>query len=131
MSRNGAPPQAEVTKSLWSTAPTSTNAMSPAAGHGQASPAQLTPGRGLVDLEEALANELASEERAIAFATGRARAVSLVGELLYRRELEHKTLLTPEQELVQKIREFERGISRFEAEKADLSTSWRWIGVDC
>ena len=76
---------------------------------------------GLLELEEALANELTSEERAIAFATGRSRAISLVGELLYHRQLEHKALLTPEQELVQKIREFEHGISRFESEKADLS----------
>ena len=76
---------------------------------------------GLPELEEALASELASEERAIAFATGRSRAISLVGELLYHRELEHKALLTPEQELAQKIREFEYGISQFEAEKTDLS----------
>ena len=76
---------------------------------------------GLPELEEALANELTSEERAIAFATGRSRAMSLVGELLYHRHLEHKALLTPEQELVQKIREFEHGISRFESEKANSS----------
>ena len=76
---------------------------------------------GLPELEEALANELTSEERAIAFATGRSRAMSLVGELLYHRQLEHKALLTPEQELVQKIGEFEHGISRFESEKADAS----------
>jgi len=31
MSRSGAPPQAEVTKSAWSAAPASTNAMSPGA----------------------------------------------------------------------------------------------------
>ena len=76
---------------------------------------------GLPELEEALANELTSEERAIAFATGRSRAMSLVGELLYHRHLEHKALLTPEQELVRKIREFEHGISRFESEKANSS----------
>ena len=76
---------------------------------------------GVLELEEALASELASEERAIAFATGRSRAVSLVGELLYRRQLEHKALMTPEQALVQKIREFETGISRFESAKVDLS----------
>jgi len=76
---------------------------------------------GLPELEEALANELTSEERAIAFATGRSRAMSLVGELLYHRQLEHKALLTPEQELVRKIREFEHGISRFESEKANSS----------
>ena len=76
---------------------------------------------GLPELEDALAKELTSEERAIAFAAGRSRAISLVGELLYRRQLEHKALLTPEQELAQKIGEFEHGISRFESEKADLS----------
>jgi hypothetical protein len=76
---------------------------------------------GLPELEQALASELVSEERAIAFATGRSRAISLVGELLYRRELEHKALLTPEQHLVKKIKKFEHGISRFESEKANLS----------
>jgi Dynamin family len=82
---------------------------------------------GLLELEQALADELTSEERAIAFATGRSRAISLVGELLYHRQLEHKALLTPEQDLVQKIGEFERAISRFESEKADLSDL---MGVD-
>jgi hypothetical protein len=82
---------------------------------------------GLLELEAALADELTSEERAIAFATGRSRAISLVGELLYHRQLEQKALLTPEQELVQKIREFERGISRFETEKANLSD---FLGMD-
>jgi hypothetical protein len=82
---------------------------------------------GLVELEQALANELASEERAIAFATGRSRAISLVGELLYHRQLEHRALLTPEQDLVQKIGEFAHGILRFESEKADVSDL---IGVD-
>ena len=82
---------------------------------------------GLIELEEVLASELASEERAIAFATGRSRAISLVGELLYHRQLEHKALLTPEHDLARKIQEFERGISRFEAEKADLSD---FMGMD-
>ncbi len=76
---------------------------------------------GVLELEQALASELASEERAIAFATGRSRALSLVGELLYRRQLEHKALLTPEQDLIRKIGEFERGISRFQSERANLS----------
>ena len=82
---------------------------------------------GLLELEQALANELTSEERAIAFSTGRSRAISLMGELLYHRQLEHKALLTPEQDLVQKIGEFGLGISRFESEKADLSDL---MGVD-
>ena len=73
----------------------------------------------MLELEQALANELASEERAIAFSTGRSRAISLVGELLYHRQLEHKALLTPEQDLMRKIGEFGRGISRFESEKAN------------
>ncbi len=76
---------------------------------------------GLPGLEQALANELASEERAIAFATGRSRAISLVAELLYSRQIEHKALLTPERDLMVKIGEFEHGVSRFEAERADLS----------
>ncbi len=76
---------------------------------------------GVLELEQALASELASEERAIAFATGRSRAISLVGQLLYRRQLEHKALLTPEQDLIRKIGEFEHGISRFESERANLS----------
>ena len=37
---------------------------------------------GLPELEDALAKELTSEERAIAFAAGRSRATSLMGELL-------------------------------------------------
>ena len=76
---------------------------------------------GVLELEQALATELASEERAIAFATGRSRAISLVGQLLYHRQLEHKALLTPEQDLTRKIGEFEHGASRFESERANLS----------
>ena len=91
-------------------------------GHGDA-----LASSGLVQLEEALASELASEERAIAFATGRSRAIALVGELLYHRELEHKALLTPEHDLARKIQEFGHGISRFESEKADLSDL---MGID-
>ena len=92
----------------------------PAFGRSGTEAAPRSPRAGFL-LEEALASELASEERAIAFATGRSRAISLVGELLYHRELEHKALLTPEQELVQKIREFEKGIPRFESVKIELS----------
>ena len=84
-----------------------------------------TPGpiaaSGIAELEQALAHDLASEKRAIVFATGRLRAMSLVAELLYHGELEHKALLMPEQDLKHKFAEFEQSVSRFEAERQNLS----------
>ena len=76
---------------------------------------------GIADLEQALAHDLASEKHAIVFATGRLRAMSLVAELLYHGELEHKALLMPEQDLKHRIAEFEQSVSRFEAERQNLS----------
>lgn len=76
---------------------------------------------GIAELEQALAHDLASEKRAIVFATGRLRATSLVAELLYHGELEHKALLMPERDLKHKIAEFEQSVSRFEAERQNLS----------
>ena len=76
---------------------------------------------GLTELEHALAHDLASEKRAIVFATGRSRAISLVAELLYHSELEHKALLMPEQDLKHKIADFEQSVARFEAERQNLS----------
>jgi hypothetical protein len=45
----------------------------------------------------------------------------LAAELLYHSELEHKALLMPEQDLKHKIADFEQGVSRFEAERQNLS----------
>jgi GTP-binding protein EngB required for normal cell division len=82
---------------------------------------------GVAQLEHTLALELANEKRAIVFATARSRALSLVGELLYHSELEHKALLMPEQELKNKVADFERSASRFEAERQNLSD---YLAVD-
>ena len=76
---------------------------------------------GMAELESALALDLASEKRAIIFATGRSRAIALAAELLYHSELEHKALLMPEQDLKRKIADFEQSVSRFEAERQNLS----------
>jgi ribosome biogenesis GTPase A len=82
---------------------------------------------GLGELEQALACDLANEKRAIVFATGRSRAISLTAELLYHSELEHKALLMPEHDLKHKIGDFEQTIVRFEAERRNLSD---YISVD-
>jgi GTPase Era involved in 16S rRNA processing len=82
---------------------------------------------GLAELEQALARDLANEKRAIVFAAGRTRAISLAAELLYHSELEHKALLMPEQDLKHKIADFEQSVSRFEAERQNLSD---YISVD-
>jgi len=76
---------------------------------------------GMAELESALARDLASEKRAIVLATGRSRAMTLAAELLYHSELEHKALLMPEQDLKHKIADFEQSVSRFEAERQNLS----------
>ncbi len=76
---------------------------------------------GLAELEQALARDLANEKRAIVFAAGRTRAISLAAELLYHSELEHKALLMPEQDLKHKIADFEQSVSRFEAERQNLT----------
>jgi uncharacterized protein (DUF736 family) len=66
---------------------------------------------------QVLAGELAREKREIVFASGRLRSISLVGELLFQSKLEHKALLTPEEELKQKAGHFrvERGPVRIGA----------------
>jgi GTPase Era involved in 16S rRNA processing len=76
---------------------------------------------GVEHLEQVLAGELAREKRAIAFATGRQRAISLIGELLFQSELEHKALLLPEENLKQKAATFESSVASFETERQALS----------
>jgi GTP-binding protein EngB required for normal cell division len=76
---------------------------------------------GVQHLEQVLARELAQEKREIIFATGRLRSISLVGELLFQTKLEHKALLTPEEDLKQKVGTFESSVARFESERRALS----------
>lgn len=76
---------------------------------------------GIEHLEQVLAEELAREKRAIAFTTGRQRSISLVGELLFQSELEHKALLLPEENLKQKAATFESSVASFGAERQALS----------
>jgi GTP-binding protein EngB required for normal cell division len=54
---------------------------------------------GLCHLEEVLAGELAREKHDIVLTAGRLRSISLVSELLFQSELEHKVLLMPEEDL--------------------------------
>jgi GTP-binding protein EngB required for normal cell division len=76
---------------------------------------------GLSELERRLSHDLAREQRAIAFAAGRSRALSLVGELLYHGELSRKALVMPEQALKDKIADFEQSAAQFERERQELS----------
>jgi GTP-binding protein EngB required for normal cell division len=76
---------------------------------------------GVEHLEQVLAGELAREKRAIALATGRQRSTSLIGELLFQSELEHKALLLPEENLKQKAVTFESSVTSFETERQALS----------
>ena len=76
---------------------------------------------GIEKLEQVLAGDLAREKRAIAFTTGRQRSISLIGELLFQSELEHKALLLPEENLQQKAVTFEASVAGFEAERQALS----------
>lgn len=82
---------------------------------------QALAASGLLQLEQVLAGELAREKRAIVFATGRLRSISLVSELLFQSELEHKALLMPQEDLKQKIATFEASVARFESERQSLS----------
>jgi hypothetical protein len=54
-------------------------------------------------------------------ATGRQRSISLISELLFQSELEHKALLMPEEDLKQKAATFESSVARFEGERQTLS----------
>lgn len=72
-------------------------------------------------LEFALAKDLASEKREIAFAAGRRRLISLLGELLFQTELEHKALLLPDENLKEKALTFEASVARFDAERQGLA----------
>jgi GTP-binding protein EngB required for normal cell division len=83
--------------------------------------ARALAGSGVEHLEQVLAGELAHERRAIAFAIGRQRSISLIGELLFQSELEHKALLLPEENLKQKAVTFESSVASFEAESQALS----------
>jgi GTPase Era involved in 16S rRNA processing len=82
---------------------------------------------GVWHLQNVLADELAREKREIVLKVGRLRAVSLVSELLFQSELEHKALLMPQQELKQKAAIFEESASRFGSERQVLSD---FIAVD-
>jgi GTP-binding protein EngB required for normal cell division len=82
---------------------------------------QALAASGVEHLQQVLAGVLAREKRAIAFATGRQRSISLIGELLFQSELEHKALLLPEENLQQKAITFESSAARFETERQALS----------
>ena len=78
---------------------------------------------GLGDIEQLLAGDLARQKRALVETTGRLRAASLVGELLFQSELEHKALLLPEEDLKEKAEIFEQSVARFESERQTLADS--------
>ena len=76
---------------------------------------------GIKHLQNVLADELAREKRAIVLSVVRMRAASLVEEMLFQGELEHKALLLPQDELKRKAAIFEDSASGFEAERQGLS----------
>ena len=76
---------------------------------------------GVQHLQDVLADELAREKHDIVLSVVRMRAASLVGELLFQGELEHKALLLPQEELKRKAAIFEDSASGFEAERQGLS----------
>ena len=82
---------------------------------------QALAASGIQRLEQVLAGELAREKRVIVLAMGRQRSISLIGELLFQSELEHKALLMPEENLKKKIAAFESSVARFESERQTLS----------
>jgi len=82
---------------------------------------QALAASGILQLEQVLAGELAREKRAIVFATGRQRSVSLVSELLFQSELEDKALLMPLEDLKEKTLTFESSVALFESERQSLS----------
>ncbi|MGB8871216.1 MAG: dynamin family protein [Rhodomicrobium sp.] len=83
---------------------------------------------GIQHLQDVLADELAREKREIVLSVAQLRAITLASELLFQSELEHKALLTPQEELKQKAAIFEESASRFESERQALSD---FIAVDC
>ena len=76
---------------------------------------------GVQHLQDVLADELAREKHDIVLSVVRMRAASVVGELLFQGELEHKALLLPQEELKRKAAIFEDSASGFEAERQGLS----------
>ncbi len=72
-------------------------------------------------LQDALGGELAREKRAIVLSVVRMRAASLVEELLFQGELQHKALLLPQDELKRKADIFEESAKGFLAERQGLS----------
>ena len=76
---------------------------------------------GIKHLQDALADELAREKRAIVLSVVQMRAASLVEELLFQGELEHKALLLPQDELKRKAAIFDDSAMGFEAERLGLS----------
>ena len=87
----------------------------------QSGDASALAASGVSELERRLSHDLAREKRAIVFAAGRSRALSLVGELLYHGELSHKALVMPEQALKDKVADFEQIAAQFEQESRELS----------
>ena len=82
---------------------------------------------GVQHLQDVLADELAREKQEIALSVAQLRSLALASELLFQSELEHKALLTPQDELKQKAAIFEESASRFESERKALSD---FIAVD-
>jgi len=83
--------------------------------------ATLLAESGIKHLQDVLADELVREKRAIVLSVVRMRAASVVEELLFQGELEHKALLLPQDELKRKAAIFEDSAGGFEAERQGLS----------
>ena len=83
--------------------------------------ATLLAESGIKHLQDVLADELAREKRTIVLSVVRMRAASLVEELLFQGELEHKALLLPQDALKRKAAIFEDSAGGFEAERQGLS----------
>ncbi len=76
---------------------------------------------GLARLEGALRKQMSQQKQAILDVTGRARAIDLIGDLLFQSEFEYKALLTPEDELRRKAQIFEESAQSFAEERQRLS----------
>lgn len=76
---------------------------------------------GIKHLQDVLSNELAHEKRAIVLSVVKMRVASVVEDLIFQGELEHKALLLPQDELKRKADVFEESAKGFEAERQGLS----------
>jgi hypothetical protein len=83
--------------------------------------AKLLDESGIKLLQDVLSDELAREKRAIVLSVVRMRAASVVEELIFQGELEHKALLLPQDELKRKAEIFEESAKSFQAERQGLS----------